>query len=72
MGIIGIYIKIQFQIWNDIAHSLGSNDPSTIDILDSPTSIMVEFSRGTTNGLWIDSNNVDCTHESFHNDEVLG
>ncbi|OBS76862.1 hypothetical protein A6R68_16686, partial [Neotoma lepida] len=63
--------KLPDQLWNDVAHSLGSTSGCRDDVLGSPTAIMPQLPRGAIHSLLGGSDGMDCGHESFHNAKVI-
>ncbi|KAL6062184.1 hypothetical protein STEG23_015915 [Scotinomys teguina] len=63
--------ELPIQLWDDLAHSLGSTSGYKDDVLGSLTAIISQLSRRTIHRLLSGSDGVDCGHESFHNTKVV-
>ena len=63
--------ELPVQLWDDLAHSLGSTSGCRDDVLGSPTAITPQLSRGAIHSLLGDSDGMDCGHEPFHDAKVV-
>ncbi|XP_063134659.1 uncharacterized protein LOC102553444 [Rattus norvegicus] len=63
--------EFPIQLWDDLAHSLGSTSGCRDDVLGCPTAIMPQLSRGAIHSLLSGSDGMDCGHEPFHDAKVV-
>jgi hypothetical protein len=63
--------RFPFQLWDGLAHSLGSTCGCQDDILGSPMAIMPKLSRGAIHSLLSGSDSMSCSHEFFHDAKVV-
>ncbi|XP_076797749.1 protein-cysteine N-palmitoyltransferase HHAT isoform X2 [Arvicanthis niloticus] len=63
--------ELPVQLWDDLAHSLGSTSGCRDDVLGSPTTITPQLSRGAIHSLLSGSDGMDCGHEPFHDAKVV-
>lgn len=63
--------ELLIQLWDDLAHSLGSTTGCRDNALGSPVAVTPEHSKGTTYSLQDRSDGIDCGHESFHDATVV-
>ena len=70
-ALVGHASELPVQLWDDLAHSLGSTSGCRDDVLGSPTAITPQLSRGAIHSLLGGSDGMDCGHEPFHNAKVV-
>jgi hypothetical protein len=58
---------IPVQLWDHLAHNLGSTSGCRDDILGSPMTITLMLSRGVIHSILSGSNGMDCGHKTFCN-----
>jgi hypothetical protein len=63
--------ELPVQLWDDLAHSLGSTSECRDDVLGSPTAIMPQLSRGAIHSLLSGSDGMNHGHQPFHNAKVV-
>jgi len=63
--------ELSAQLWDDLAHSLGSPSGSRDGVLGSPTAIGPQLSRGAIHSLLSGSDAMDHGHELFHDVKVI-
>jgi hypothetical protein len=67
----GHFSELSIQLWDDLAHSLGSTSRCRDDVLGSSTVITPQFSRVAIHSLLSGSNSMDHGHEPFHDAKVV-
>jgi len=63
--------ELPVQLWDDLAHSLGSTSGCRNDVLGCPTAITPQLFREAIHSLLSGSDGMDCGHEPFHNAKVM-
>jgi hypothetical protein len=63
--------ELPVQLWDDLAHNLGSTSGCRDDVLGSSTAITPQLSRGAIHSYLSGSDGMSHGHEPFHNDKVL-
>jgi hypothetical protein len=63
--------ELPVQLWDDLAHSLGSTGGCRDDVLGSPMAITPELSRGAIHSLLGSSDGMDHGHDPFRDAKVV-